>query len=262
MNFYKHFLGDYARDTQDLTLVEHGAYRVLLDHFYATKGAMPNEIGSLYRIAKAFTPTERKAVEKVADRFFKPNGDGRRHNKRAEEEIQKHLGQAEANRIVAEERERKRREHRSLLGDVDDKSTNRSPSQSQKPERSKASPANAGEGRVEAATVPDCPHEKVIALYHEVLPTCTPVLEWNSQRQAILRARWREKAIAKGRHPGYATEDDGLAFWRRFFVYVADSAFLTGKAEPGPGRKQFVADLEWLVRPTNFAKVMEGKYHS
>jgi uncharacterized protein YdaU (DUF1376 family) len=33
------------------------------------------------------TPAERKAVDKVAERFFPVNGDGRRHNKRAEAEI-------------------------------------------------------------------------------------------------------------------------------------------------------------------------------
>jgi uncharacterized protein YdaU (DUF1376 family) len=37
MNFYKHYLGDYARDTKGLSLIEHGAYRVLLDHNYATE---------------------------------------------------------------------------------------------------------------------------------------------------------------------------------------------------------------------------------
>jgi uncharacterized protein YdaU (DUF1376 family) len=87
MNFYKHFLGDYARDTKGLSLIEHGAYRVLLDHTTRPSSRCPNEVPALYRIASAMTPAERKAVEKVAERFFPVNGDGRRHNKRAEEEI-------------------------------------------------------------------------------------------------------------------------------------------------------------------------------
>jgi uncharacterized protein YdaU (DUF1376 family) len=45
MNFYKHFLGDYARDTKGLSLLEHGAYRVLLDHNYATEHADPERRG-------------------------------------------------------------------------------------------------------------------------------------------------------------------------------------------------------------------------
>lgn len=263
MNFYKHFLGDYARDTADLSLLEHGAYRVMLDHYYAQRGDMPADLTKLERVCKARTTVERHAVQEVANRFFPINGDGRRHNKRADEEIQKHAGQAESNRIVAEERERKRRELRSLNDGKNDQSTNRStiepPSHSQKPERTRTSPANAGEGRDDVATVPDCPHEKLIALYHELLPTCTQVVEWNDQRKAIARARWREKGAAK---PGYRTVEEGLAYWRRFFEYVAGSKFLTGKAEPGRDRKPFVATLEWLLRPKNFAKVVEGSYHS
>lgn len=261
MNFYKHYLGDYARDTQDLSLLEHGAYRVLLDHFYATKGDMPNDVQALYRIAKAFTVPERRAVDKVADRFFPPNGDGRRHNKRAEIEIQKHLGQAQANKIIAEERERRRREAKSFNERDNDPSTNRSPNQSQKPEEPKTSPANAGEVRGDAANVPNCPHEKLIALYHELLPTCTRVVEWNEQRQALMRARWREKATSKARNWGYRTEEEGLACWRRFFAWCAQSEFLTGRSPGRDGHAPFVATLEWLIRPKNFAKVIEGNYH-
>lgn len=125
----------------------------------------------------------------------------------------------------------------------------------------KASPASQGKAATTSPAVPDCPHEKLIALYHEVLPTCTQVVEWNDGRKALMRARWREKSTAKGRHAGYATLEAGLAYWRRYFGYVAESNFLTGRAEPRQGRAPFVASLEWLIRPKNFAKVIEGEYH-
>ena len=90
MNFYPHFLGDYQRDTAHLTLIEHGAYRVLLDTYYATEKALPSEPPALYRICKAFTAAERRAVDMVSKHFF-PVGaaDGLRHNARADEEIAK-----------------------------------------------------------------------------------------------------------------------------------------------------------------------------
>jgi uncharacterized protein YdaU (DUF1376 family) len=87
MNFYLHHLGDYAKDTKDLSMLEHAAYRLLLDHNYATELPIPNEFDKLYRIAGARTPAELKAVQSVAEKFFPVNGDGRRHNKRAEQEI-------------------------------------------------------------------------------------------------------------------------------------------------------------------------------
>jgi hypothetical protein len=96
---------------------------------------------------------------------------------------------------------------------------------------------------------PPCPHEQIIDLYHEILPMCPVVREWNKTREGFLRARWREKA-----------ERQSLNWWCKFFMYVADSKFLTGQTEPRNGQPPFIADLEWLTRPTNFAKVIEGKY--
>lgn len=124
-----------------------------------------------------------------------------------------------------------------------------------------ASPASQGKAAT-GSQPPDCPHQKLIDLYHELLPTCTRVIEWEGERQALMRARWREQGVPNGKRPGYATEEAGLGFWRRFFGYVAQSMFLTGSAAPRQGSdRPFVATLEWLVRPKNFAKVVEGTYH-
>jgi len=98
--------------------------------------------------------------------------------------------------------------------------------------------------------LPPCPHQEIIALYHEALPACTAVREWTPARQALLRSRWAENE-----------KRQTLDWWRRFFGYVAESEFLTGRGSCGPDRDPFVADLEWLVRPKNFVKVIEGKYH-
>lgn len=261
MNFYKHFLGDYARDTADLSLLEHGAYRVLLDHYYAQHGNLGADKVALYRICKAFTPSERRAVESVAERFFKVNGDGRRHNHRADEEIQKHLGQAAANQIVAEERERKRREHKSLLDDADDPSTIRAPSHSQKPEESKTSVATQRKPSTASHGL-DCPAEKLIGLYHELLPSCTKLEKLTPARRALIRARWIDESKPnREQHDGYTTIEGGLAYWRRFFGYCARSTFLTGGAPGRDGGPPFVASLPWLLKSENFAKAIEGTYH-
>ncbi|MBI4293636.1 MAG: hypothetical protein HY661_19340 [Betaproteobacteria bacterium] len=123
------------------------------------------------------------------------------------------------------------------------------------------SPPNLQVVHAKTRALPDCPHQQIIALYHEILSECPQVIEWNDERQGLLRARWREKAKPNGRSQGYASVDAGLAYWRRYFTYVTGSKFLTGRAEGKPGKAPFVADLEWLIRPTNFVKVVEGKYH-
>lgn len=71
MNFYKHFIGDYARDTGDLSLLEHGAYRLMLDHFYGTSRPLPENKKALYRLLRAENDTDRKAVDAVSLRFWR-----------------------------------------------------------------------------------------------------------------------------------------------------------------------------------------------
>jgi uncharacterized protein YdaU (DUF1376 family) len=60
--WYPHFPGDYARDTADLSLIEHGAYRLLLDHYYSTGGPLPADKQRIYRLCRAFHPEEQEAV--------------------------------------------------------------------------------------------------------------------------------------------------------------------------------------------------------
>lgn len=111
-------------------------------------------------------------------------------------------------------------------------------------------------------TIPPCPQSEIIALYHELLPTCPRVLTWTGTRETQLRSRWREMAITKNAQlGGYSTQADGLEWWRRFFSHCAKSAFLTGQTQPRPGHPQFTASLEWIVGPKNFAKILEGNYH-
>lgn len=94
MNYYLHYPGDYARDTAHLTLAEHGAYRLLLDHYYSTEAPIPGKLAAAYRIAMAQTDEERAAVESVIGQFFVLT-DGRYHNPRADTEIPKAQGRIE-----------------------------------------------------------------------------------------------------------------------------------------------------------------------
>ena len=49
--------------------------------------------------------------------------------------------------------------------------------------------------------------------------------------------------------------------WTNFFEYVSQSDFLMGRVAPAPGRNLFMANLEWITKPANFVKILEGKYH-
>lgn len=96
---------------------------------------------------------------------------------------------------------------------------------------------------------PECPHEAIVGLYHEILPMLPRVKVWNDSRRSMLRTRWRED---KSRQC--------LDWWRQYFETVAASDFLCGRCPPGKNGRTFTADLEWLIKPTNMPKVLEGKY--
>lgn len=99
MNYYKRYMGDYGRDTGTLSLAEHGAYALLMDHYYSTEEALPADYEALYRICRAMKREEQAAVRKVADKFFPAFKDGLRHNDRTDKELTKYHAKAEQNRL-------------------------------------------------------------------------------------------------------------------------------------------------------------------
>ena len=107
--------------------------------------------------------------------------------------------------------------------------------------------------------IPPCPHQAILALWAEVLPLLPRHRIWTKTRAAHLQARWRETAVDKG----WASQTEGLDYFRRLFRFVGQSKFLTGNAVPSrAGQPPFVCELEWLLLPSNWAKVIEGKYHT
>ena len=100
MNFYKRYMGDYARKTAHLSLAQRGAYDALLDHYYSTRRPLPGDLELLLRICRARGQTETESVSQVVSEFFVLNGDGTRHNKRADEEIAKWELQAAVNKQI------------------------------------------------------------------------------------------------------------------------------------------------------------------
>ncbi|MFN7609349.1 MAG: DUF1376 domain-containing protein, partial [bacterium] len=68
MNYYEHHLGDWAAATGHLTWDEDMAYTRLLRAYYHHE--KPIAEGQQYRLAKASTPVQRRAVDQVLQEFF------------------------------------------------------------------------------------------------------------------------------------------------------------------------------------------------
>jgi uncharacterized protein YdaU (DUF1376 family) len=87
MNFYPRHLGDYAKDTHHLSLVEHGVLNLLLDRLYSSE--KPFSRKEAYQICRPSSKTEKQAVERVLTDYFVDTGAGF-INHRALREIEKY----------------------------------------------------------------------------------------------------------------------------------------------------------------------------
>lgn len=79
------FWGDYLRDTAHLTAAEHGAYLLLIAHYWVTRSPLPADDEKLRRIARMERAEWRKSKATIMA-FFQPDDDGWRH-KRVEAEL-------------------------------------------------------------------------------------------------------------------------------------------------------------------------------
>ena len=245
MHFYQFHIGDYISHTRHLSLMEDLAFRRLLDHYYLHECPIKQR-----DIARQIGMREfEQEVLTVLDEFFVSTESGY-INPRADTEISKYRKLSEDGKRGAAKR--------WLKGDDSPPIATPIATKNQEPitinQDICISPPDG-----EPAAIPACDHKAVIDLYHQTLPTLRKVEVWNDARAGYLRQRWREVAAELSADKP-VTSQDVLNWWRDFFSHISKSRFLTGRVNDKGGRA-FVADLEWIIRPTNFAKIIEGKYH-
>jgi uncharacterized protein YdaU (DUF1376 family) len=88
--YYQHHIGDYRRDTGHLTLLEHGIYRQLLDHYYISEKPLD---ANAMRLVCVRTTDECEAYSRVLADFFIERNGVYFHN-RCDHEIAKFKGKA------------------------------------------------------------------------------------------------------------------------------------------------------------------------
>lgn len=95
---------------------------------------------------------------------------------------------------------------------------------------------------------PPVPVSEIVDLYHRCLPELPRVEKLTKTREGFIRQRWQEDL-------------PDLDHWRNYFDFVRQSDFLMGRSKPTNGKPPFRADIEWITRPNNYAKIAEEKYH-
>jgi uncharacterized protein YdaU (DUF1376 family) len=241
-------------------LEEEAVYFKLINFYYDTEKPIPVETKSVFRRLRLTSKTA--IVNQVLQEFFVLEDDGW-HHLRCDSEIAKYHNKAETNREVGKLGGRPKKNKNlenpqitQMVSQINPQitlTTNQEPLTTNQEPLTNIKPIYVN---IEDVSLLDCPHEKVISLYHNILPELRQIEVWNETRKGYLKQRWRE--VVKKHN--LKTKEEGLEYFSEFFRFVRESNFLMGKIDRKDG-KPFQADLEWILRPTNFAKIIERKYH-
>jgi uncharacterized protein YdaU (DUF1376 family) len=246
MIWYKFHIGDYISHTMHLDDAEDLAYRRLLDWYYMSEKPLPLDVALVSRRIRL----DDDVVAPVLNEFFEKTTDGY-VNSRADKEIASYNVRVELNR------------RSSKLGGrpktiEDSKKEPLSPPKQNRTDTEQNITLDANASMSETA-FPPCPHKALLKLYQKHLPHLTQPRLWEGSRMTTMRSRWVQASKPSTYSPeGYSTLETGLAWWDSFFGYIANDTSLAKGFETN-GRT-WQPDLVWIINPTNFAKIIDGKY--
>lgn len=269
-------------------MLEHGAYRRLMDVYYSREEPLPD--AQVERLVCARSTEEREAVRTVLGEFFTLS-DGAWSHSRCDAEIAKYLEKQNKARKSANARWSKpqcdqdadaMRTHTernadgmlplptthfplpskskddSLPGIVSTPSaaeTNPPVSDADEPEEDLLGVVPAA--RRKRDTIP-CPGQKIADLWDKILvPEAAQIAMWTERRARLIGARWKDQAEAEG----WQTQEEGLAWMERLFTACRTSKFLMGKVPPKQGHLQFRLKFDWFFGAENFIRIIEGDFH-
>lgn len=264
MHYYQFNIGDYKSHTEHLSEMEDLTYRRLLDWYYLHESPLPLDITEVARQIRMRSHSD--CIATVLHEYFEKTDDGWIHH-RANKEIAKAGDKSSKASMSAKVRwSKKTNKNKDLASHANALQTQSEGNATHNTRHITQDTTHNNQyicppsGEPEIGNgLPKCCHQEVIDLYHQHLPTLRRVEVWNDARKGYLRQRWREVAqeLAATKQ---ITQEDVLAWFGDFFAHIGQSRFLTGRVNDKSGRS-FTADLEWILKPSNFAKIVEGKYH-
>jgi len=245
MIWYKFHIGDYISHTMHLDDAEDLAYRRLLDWYYMSEKPLPLDVALVSRRIRL----DEDVVSPVLNEFFEKTKKGY-INARADDEIKAYNVRVDINRKVGKLAHKKTVKVTSTVA-LSPPQQNRTDT-----EQNITTDANAS---MSGTAFPPCPHKELLKLYQKHLPHLTQPRLWEGSRMTTMKSRWVQASRPSEYSPkGYNSLPEGLAWWNSFFGYIADDTSLP-KGFESNGRT-WKPDLVWIINPTNFAKIIDGKY--
>ena len=258
MQFY---VADYLADTMHLTMEQHGAYLLLMMNYWQTGKPLPDDDERLQCICKANAEQWQNLRPRLQE-FFQVT-DGYWYHKRIEADLEKVHAKSESARKAAQSRHKQAnsvRTHSERKANAEQTDMRTGCHTDTDTDTDKHSPPS-GDGASTAggsAGKPD--YQGVVDLYNEILGELflPKVKTLTDTRKRLIKARWNQRFGEADQGAGNNKgSGNNTGFWERYFKYVAESEFLTGRK---PGTK-WAPNFDWLLKESNMVKVIEGAYH-
>jgi len=243
MHYFKRNIGDYHKKAGRLSMLEHGAYTLLMDACYDREKFPTLEQALDWCWARSVD--EIAAVKFVLDKFFCLDGD-LYMQKRIADEIDGYHQKSKINKQIALDREEAKRTERARMEHEtctnEHLTTNQEPlTKNQEPEDQKPCDQQA-----ESPARETVPFEKIRKVYNEIcVPTLSEALKLDDKRKRNIRKCWAMEI--EGDRP-FKSGD----FWRQYFTDCLLDQHWVGNNDRG-----WKADIEFLTRETSVLKVLE-----
>jgi hypothetical protein len=107
--------------------------------------------------------------------------------------------------------------------------------------------------------LPSCPYDRVVALYHEVLPELPRVKVMDDDRKAVIAKLWKF-ILTSPKSDGKPRADDaegGMAWLRAYFEHARANDFVMGRTARSEEHRNWKASLDYLCTSRGVKQVLE-----
>jgi len=241
MHYFKRNIGDYHKKAGRLTMLEHGAYTLLIDSCY-DRERFPTKSDAI-DWCWARTPEEIAAVSFVLEKFFILEGEFYVQN-RISEEIAKYHENAKTNKEIALNREAKRKlKKNEPLENSHEPCTNLHLTKNQEPRTKNQYKDIDATHLTNSSEFRRAPISEIVELFNAKFPELPKVVKITEKRKKLISGRWNDFEDIRS-----IENIDG------FFEHIRKSSFLMNQ------EKQWLS-FDWIFDQENFTKIYEGNYH-
>lgn len=250
MHHYPFHIGDYRKDTANLSLTEHGVYRALIDCYYLQETPLTLDKDKLCRLVGARSEDEKIAVYNILDDYFTMKQDGYYHDG-CDKVLSKIYVKSDKARESVEKRWKKHRENiRNSYGNdtnVQETDTDVSQIDTDVILPTTQHPLPNTQDKILTSSDDDktvkIDYQAIVDLFNKTLPELPAVKILTDKRRSAIRSC----SLVKPRF-------SEIGFWEVYFQEVRKSDFLMGR------KTDWKADFDFLTTRSKFVKVVEGAY--